>query len=62
MGHTRVILRLDFRRALRNAPANMERVTQHSSEIAIVGGGMVGSTLALVLARSGLSVMLIDSE
>jgi 2-octaprenyl-6-methoxyphenol hydroxylase len=40
----------------------MKRMTEHSSEIAIVGGGMVGSTLALALARSGLSVSLIDSE
>src|SRR5690348_15556869 len=41
--------------------------TQHhketlSTDVIIVGGGMVGMTLALALAREGVEVVLIDRE
>lgn len=36
--------------------------TEYSAEVAVIGGGMVGTTIAAILARAGLETVLVDRE
>lgn len=38
------------------------RATEYSAEVAVIGGGMVGTTIAAILARAGLETVLVDRE
>ncbi|AAV96645.1 ubiquinone biosynthesis hydroxylase, UbiH/UbiF/VisC/COQ6 family [Ruegeria pomeroyi DSS-3] len=42
-------------------PARIVRLMEHRADIAIVGGGLNGPALALALAQSGQSVVLVDA-
>ena len=35
---------------------------EYSAEVAVIGGGMVGTTIAAILARAGLETVLVDRE
>lgn len=36
--------------------------TEYSAEVAVIGGGMVGTTIAALLARAGMDTILVDRE
>ncbi len=38
------------------------KTAEYSAEVAVVGGGMVGTTIAAILARAGLETVLVDRE
>lgn len=42
-------------------PAYGQAMTEHASDIAVIGGGLVGSLAALALCRAGFTVTLVDA-